>query len=254
MNVSKACEILGVDINYTPELLKKRYRKLAMEYHPDKGGTAEQFAEIHQAYNYLCKNVTCQEEDIISNIFKTFTKSFTQKRQRKSITITAKEYFEGTKSTVTLSQQCYCRTICMDCMGCGFSINENISMCESCTGDGYTQNCLKCDNGVINKKITIIVPPKITNIQHPEVILDIKIKKPYFLKNNQVYCYFDITLKESLTGFSKKFKDPFGTFHDIIVNDIIKPNDGYRLNDIILVFIVIYPRKLPVEQLKQIDF
>ena len=40
---------------------------------------------------------------------------------------------------------------------------------------------------------------------------------------------FNISLKESLTGFNKIFKDPFGESHNIVVTGIIKSNDGYQL-------------------------
>ena len=46
-------EILGVDENATGDDIKKAYRKLAMEHHPDKGGNEEQFKKISQAYDTL---------------------------------------------------------------------------------------------------------------------------------------------------------------------------------------------------------
>jgi hypothetical protein len=73
-----------------------------------------------------------------------------------------------------------------------------------------------------------------------------------------VYCKFDISLKESLTGFNKIFKDPFDKIHKVSVKRIVKSNDGYNLPcGIVLVFNVNYPTKLPknvIEQLNEIDF
>lgn len=47
-------EILGVSKASTPEELKKAYRKLAMQHHPDKhGGDDSQFKEIAEAYEIL---------------------------------------------------------------------------------------------------------------------------------------------------------------------------------------------------------
>lgn len=49
-------EILGVSKNATKEELKKAYRKLALKYHPDKGGTKEdeaKFKEVNEAYGIL---------------------------------------------------------------------------------------------------------------------------------------------------------------------------------------------------------
>ena len=51
-------EILGVSRNATDEELKKAYRKLALQYHPDRNpgdkGSEERFKEISEAYAILC--------------------------------------------------------------------------------------------------------------------------------------------------------------------------------------------------------
>jgi molecular chaperone DnaJ len=50
-------EILGVDKNATPDEIKKKYRKLAAKYHPDKNpgdkAAEEKFKEIAEAYDTL---------------------------------------------------------------------------------------------------------------------------------------------------------------------------------------------------------
>jgi curved DNA-binding protein len=49
--------ILGVAKNSTPEAIKKQYRKLAMEYHPDQNKedkeAEEKFKRINEAYAVL---------------------------------------------------------------------------------------------------------------------------------------------------------------------------------------------------------
>jgi DnaJ-class molecular chaperone len=39
------------------EELKKEYRKLALKYHPDKGGDHETFIEIQSEYERLCESI-----------------------------------------------------------------------------------------------------------------------------------------------------------------------------------------------------
>lgn len=46
-------ETLGVAENATQEEIKKAYRKLAMQHHPDKGGDTNKFQEIQNAYNII---------------------------------------------------------------------------------------------------------------------------------------------------------------------------------------------------------
>jgi len=44
---------LGVDRNTSPEDIKRAYRKLASQNHPDKGGDTKKFQEIEEAYRIL---------------------------------------------------------------------------------------------------------------------------------------------------------------------------------------------------------
>ncbi len=46
-------KILGVSKNASPDEIKRAYRRLAQQYHPDKGGDPEKFKEINEAYQVL---------------------------------------------------------------------------------------------------------------------------------------------------------------------------------------------------------
>jgi len=46
-------ETLGVSRESTPDEIKRAYRKLASQYHPDKGGDKNKFQEIEEAYRIL---------------------------------------------------------------------------------------------------------------------------------------------------------------------------------------------------------
>jgi hypothetical protein len=70
MNCKTAIDILELDsVNITPESLKKKYHKLALQYHPDKNGNTpesnEKFRQIHEAYELLKREIddkTTEEE------------------------------------------------------------------------------------------------------------------------------------------------------------------------------------------------
>ena len=67
MDYKQAFEILEIDTintNYsdiTIELIKKKYHRLALQYHPDKNGNTpesnEKFKQINEAYNYLKREI-----------------------------------------------------------------------------------------------------------------------------------------------------------------------------------------------------
>lgn len=52
---TKALAILDLPANTDLKTLKQRYRALAMEHHPDRGGEAEQFQQINWAFGVLQK-------------------------------------------------------------------------------------------------------------------------------------------------------------------------------------------------------
>lgn len=46
-------QVLGLPRNATPEQIKTAYRRLALRHHPDKGGDAELFKQVSNAYQIL---------------------------------------------------------------------------------------------------------------------------------------------------------------------------------------------------------
>jgi DnaJ family protein A protein 2 len=51
--MSEYYDILGVEKTASQEEIKKAYRKLAMKHHPDKGGDADKFKEVTEAFEIL---------------------------------------------------------------------------------------------------------------------------------------------------------------------------------------------------------
>jgi curved DNA-binding protein len=56
-------QTLGVDRNATPDEIKRAYRRLASQHHPDKGGNKTKFQEIEQAYRTLSDPNTRSQYD-----------------------------------------------------------------------------------------------------------------------------------------------------------------------------------------------
>ena len=60
-------DVLGIKKGASSDEIKKSYRKLAKEHHPDKGGNGEMFKEISEAYNNIGDENKRQEYDQMRN-------------------------------------------------------------------------------------------------------------------------------------------------------------------------------------------
>ena len=63
-------QVLGVDRGASAEDIKKAYRKLAHEHHPDKtGGDGQRFKEVNEAYQVLGNDRKRKEYDMYGQVF-----------------------------------------------------------------------------------------------------------------------------------------------------------------------------------------
>lgn len=62
-------QILGVSREATQEDIKKAYRKLAHQYHPDKGGDEKKFKEVSEAYRVLSDSQKREQYDQFGKTF-----------------------------------------------------------------------------------------------------------------------------------------------------------------------------------------
>ncbi|HEY4493437.1 MAG TPA: molecular chaperone DnaJ [Candidatus Paceibacterota bacterium] len=62
-------KVLGVDKKASKEDVKKAFRKLAHEYHPDRGGDESKFKEINEAYQVLSNDQKRAEYDTYGQTF-----------------------------------------------------------------------------------------------------------------------------------------------------------------------------------------
>ena len=180
-------EILGVNENSTSEEIKKVYRKLAMEHHPDKGGDEEKFKKISEAYDTLGdENKRAQYDNQRKNPFGNFGSVFDDffnngfHTQRKTsapekvinVEIGTIESFLGVEKVIDYDRKIKCdgcegnggeRQKCHGCNGSGFSV---ITMgsgffkqvlrqpCNVCRGVGeiYKKVCGTCNGSTTSVK------------------------------------------------------------------------------------------------------
>lgn len=57
-------QTLGVEENASPEDIKRAYRRLASQHHPDKGGDVKKFQEVEEAYRILSDPEKRQQYDM----------------------------------------------------------------------------------------------------------------------------------------------------------------------------------------------
>jgi molecular chaperone DnaJ len=145
MNNENYYSILGVSETATQDEIKKAYRKLAKENHPDIGGDEELFKKISVAYDIIGDENKRKEYDMKRNnpfsmggdsfdIHSIFEQMMGGKPKPKAadkifnINITVSESFFGVKKEISLSNF----DICNPCNGTG----GTKKVCETCKGNG----------------------------------------------------------------------------------------------------------------------
>lgn len=147
--------ILGVDKGISQDDLKKTYKTLSKQYHPDKkGGNEERFKEISEAYNVLGDGQKRREYDMgggnpfgghnnhhgggpnMDDIFNQFF-GRQQQRFRKGknlnipLTVTLEEVFYGRTKTLKYSRN-------VNCVNCG-GVGGETHTCNGCSGKGFIE-------------------------------------------------------------------------------------------------------------------
>ena len=83
--INMILKIFNLDHNYNEESLKKSFLKLAMVYHPDKGGDPENFKKIQSAYKILLKKLSEKDNHKIHNQFKNESQSYISQQQNDNL-------------------------------------------------------------------------------------------------------------------------------------------------------------------------
>ena len=180
-------EVLGVDKSASTEQIKKAYRKLSKEHHPDMAtGDSEKFKEIGSAYEILSDPEKKQQfdtfgdtknggnpfaggtpfgggfEDLFNHFFRGGGDHFQQKRKGANestvVNITLAEAMTGCIRKITYNKNVACDT----CSGIG---GEEATKCATCNGAGHVisvhntpygvqqraMKCSACNDGYIIK-------------------------------------------------------------------------------------------------------
>ena len=140
--------VLGVNENATQDEIKKAYRKLAIEHHPDKGGSEEKFKKISEAYDTLGDENKRAEYDNRRNNpfanqggnpfqdFQDFFGGFKTRRRGApdkviEVEVSVLESYNSSDKNITYNRNHACNT----CKGSG---GQKIT-CNACGGAGYRQ-------------------------------------------------------------------------------------------------------------------
>ena len=178
-------KILGVEENSTEDEIKKQYRKLSKEFHPDiNPNGADRFKEIAEAYEHIGNSDKRAEYDMSrknpfsnANMGDFFSNMFNggnpfRQNMRKNVPdrivkvpITIFESFLSAEKTITYNKNNACAScsgkggeqqICNTCdgkgfhlktFGTGFMVQHVRTGCDTCGGRGYTliHKCYYCD-------------------------------------------------------------------------------------------------------------
>lgn len=244
MNIDNYYEILGVEENASQDDIKKKYRKLAKENHPDIGGNEEKFKKISTAYDVLGDDQKRQQydqerknpfggptnfNDIFNNMFNNRHNRNQRPVHTTSITVNigTLDSYKGEKHSFSYRRQTSCnpcngtggdKKTCNFCNGSGITLKQfgnngffqvAQAPCETCQGKGFfmINACFLCNGAgskVEMKTLDISLPHGVDNGQ--------------FLR---------------MTGMGD-FKN--GMYGDLIVRVDLKPQDGFTKIDNHLVY------------------
>jgi molecular chaperone DnaJ len=193
---------LGVERSASPDEIKKAYRSLAKEYHPDKNPGDEaseaKFKEISEAYETLSDKNKKKSYDSPGQSFHDFfnrgnpfgagfsfhtggsaRKQSVPRDIRAGFSITLGDAYMGVKKVIDFGRL----SSCGPCSGSGEDPKGGVSKCAPCKGSGWivkgtigcalchtTGNapkpCSSCDgkgSTVERLKVQVVIPPRIRN-------------------------------------------------------------------------------------------
>ena len=256
-NETKLYETLHVSKGCTDSEIKKSYRKLAMQYHPDRNteeGAEEKFKEISHAHNILSNKEKRETYDqygeeglnnnmseqmpnmdpfgMFGNIFNTNNHSRPKTRtkdRQEVIEISLEDVYKEKTMKINFDKQ----VICGGCSGSGVKDRTKTRRCKTCKGEGkimrvvqlapgfITQSQSMCNicsgSGKINDDTNMCEECNGEKIIHSRNSVKIHLKKKY--KNGHIITF---------SGESDQNPDA-DIYGDLIVKMNIKPHNTFKI-------------------------
>lgn len=272
--MSDPWETLGVPRDADEATIKKAYKKLAMKYHPDKGGDPEHFKKVQSAYDKIVKGEPEQPGEQMNfdpfSMFGQFFQSASvqQKKQLHDIHVKLEVAYKGHEINLKVSDNEACHSCrCDVCKGVGhIQLGPFSQMCPKCNGQ-KARGCSSCNmrghrETVTNYTVQIKAGTPTGTVIPVCEKFDVRIlidSDPIFEIDGIDLIYtVNMTFKESLVG--KTFVVPHlgGNFE--YTSKFIKPNKKYivkgkglsKEGNLVFKFVVDYPDKFTDEQIESL--
>lgn len=253
-------KLLGVSENDSNDIIKEKFRKLVKTHHPDKGGNADTFIKINEAYTQIIDDRTRESKNNIAdsptgnlNIFKAFLQKQIMK-DYKDLFMTLEEMYTGKKIKIDLIKYVDCKscikTYCNSCNGTGktkvnftvFGINQKINQdCNICEGFGYNRECSECDNGYVSQKVNYLLKIKKGcnegdrySVENNSIVFIVKqYKHPRFVRHdNDLILHKSISLYEAVSCLKIKCKHLNNKVYTFSTKKTIQNDIIYKLDNL----------------------
>jgi len=248
-------QTLGVARNSTIEDIKKSYKKLAFQFHPDRySGDSSKFLEIQESYQYLLKNHQVHKNDsaftsMFSDMFKTMKKE-PIKNHVIRLDIDLDDAIDGIEKTLNIKFDVPC--------GCPFVTRDR---CKKCGGIGYVKE----------ERVGVFLFNKIGNQNqtyvyksyHKGINLHIKVnvvsKGDFYLKKDVIYSDVPLNIFKAILGGSFEVKTPRSVAIVEIPEGMVKDfslrlrEKGLSGKDLIINFKVFLPKNLTLQHKKLLN-